>query len=373
VSVKRVERADGPRYIVWWKNDLRQTQNKTFRRKADADAFDAKIKLAKRSGDLEVIDAGKETLNQFHQEWRRLYAEHHLATKTLVEYDRYLKQDILPALGHRSLRKITPLIVQAFASELAVAGRGDSATRKILTILQGVLQRAVEWQRITTNPVRAVRKPTAKPRSKPEPISPSGVEAIRSQMAMKDAALVSVMAYAGLRPGEALALTWGDIHKRTIVVNKAVSLGEEKDTKTGRERSVPLRKALAQDLKKWKLKSGRPSDDQLVFPAKLGGLWRDHDYRNWRKRNFMTAVEMSGVVCPRPYDLRHCCASLRFAEGVNPAEIASEMGHSLETLLGTYTHVIKELAGQGVVSGDKLIGAARRVHILVTRDDAVAQ
>jgi integrase len=187
----------------------------------------------------------------------------------------------------------------------------------------------------------------------------------------RDAVLVSVMAYAGLRPGEALALTWGDIHKQTILVNKAVSLGEEKDTKTSKERSVPLRKALGQDLKKWRLKSGRPNDDQLIFPAKAGGIWQDHDYRNWRKRNFTTAVEASGIACSRPYDLRHCCASLRFAEGINPVEIANEMGHSLETLLRTYTHVIKELAGQGVVSGDDLVRQARRVHILVTRRDAI--
>ena len=50
MSVKKIERLDGPRYIVWWKNERRETRNKTFRRKADADAFDAKIKLAKRSG-----------------------------------------------------------------------------------------------------------------------------------------------------------------------------------------------------------------------------------------------------------------------------------------------------------------------------------
>ena len=285
---------------------------------------------------------------------------------------------ITPQLQHekkreREQRKVTPLVVQTFAAGLTADGRGDSATRKILTILQGVLQRAVEWQRIAINPVSAVRKPSAKPKSKPEPIVPTGVEAIRRAMSERDAVLVSVMAYAGLRPGEALALTWGDIRKRTIVVNKAVSLGEEKDTKTGKERSVPLRKALAQDLRKWKLKSGRPSDDQLVFPAKAGGLWQDHDYRDWRKRSFTTAVEAAGVACPRPYDLRHCCASLRFAEGANPAEIANEMGHSLETLLRTYTHVIKDLAGQGVVSGDDLIRQARRVHILVTRAAAIGR
>lgn len=36
---------------------------------------------------------------------------------------------------------------------------------------------------------------------------PAEVEMIRSAMGPRDAALVSVLAYAGLRPGEALALT----------------------------------------------------------------------------------------------------------------------------------------------------------------------
>jgi hypothetical protein len=54
VSVKKVERQDGPRYVVWWKDDLRRTRNKTFRLKGDADAFDAKICGARnaRVGDV---------------------------------------------------------------------------------------------------------------------------------------------------------------------------------------------------------------------------------------------------------------------------------------------------------------------------------
>jgi integrase len=31
-------------------------------------------------------------------------------------------------------------------------------------------------------------------------------------------ALVSVFAYAGLRPGKALALTWGDVRERTLLI-----------------------------------------------------------------------------------------------------------------------------------------------------------
>ncbi|MGZ4367096.1 MAG: tyrosine-type recombinase/integrase, partial [Gaiellaceae bacterium] len=66
-----------------------------------------------------------------------------------------------------------------------------------------------------------------------------------------------------------------------------------------------------------------------------------------------------GIESPRPYDLRHSLASLLFAEGMNPAEIAERMGHSLETLLRTYTHVIEELRGAEREPAETLIAKAR--------------
>ena len=45
--------------------------------------------------------------------------------------------------------------------------------------------------------------------------------------------------------------------------------------------------------------------------------------------------------CDRPFH----GLSLLFAEGINPAEIAEQMGHSLQTLLTTYVHIIEELRG----------------------------
>ena len=181
---------------------------------------------------------------------------------------------------------------------------------------------------------------------------------------------MSLIAYAGLRPGEALALRWGDIREHSVFVTKAVSLGEEKGTKTGKERVVPLMKPVIQDLNEWKMVSGRPDDNTLVFPASDGGLWKDHDYRNWRKRVFKPAANPLGIA--KPYDLRHSYASLRFAERANPAEIADEMGHSLEVLFSTYAHLIAELKGAGPVSAEALILEARCGHILTTSSEDAA-
>ena len=54
--------------------------------------------------------------------------------------------------------------------------------------------------------------------------------------------------YAGLRPGEALALQWQDIREKTILVERALSLGDEADTKTTAHRTVRLLAPLRADL-----------------------------------------------------------------------------------------------------------------------------
>jgi hypothetical protein len=107
---------------------------------------------------------------------------------------------------------------------------------------------------------------------------------------------------------------------------------------------------------------GRPGDDQPVFPMRDGRGWTDSAYRNWRRKIFTPAAKSVGIEKPRPYDLRHSYASLLFAEGMNPAEIAEQLGHSIQTLLKTYTHVMEELRGQPRGPGEELIRDARGQH-----------
>src|SRR4029453_12108009 len=174
-----------------------------------------------------------------------------------------------------------------------------------------------------------------------------------------DAGLVSCLAYGGLRPGEALALRWADVRGQTIVVDKALALGETKETKTRRNRTVRLLKPLASDLAAWRMDCGRPPDSEHVLPMKSGGLWTDSAYRNWRTKVYVPAAKAVGIKSPRLYDIPHSAASLMFAEGRTPAEIAQHMGHSIQTLLGTYTHVIEELRGKPTKTADDLVRKAR--------------
>jgi integrase len=363
VSIERVDRASGPVWRVRWRDDRGRNRSKVLGRKRDAEAFDAEVRRLKRTRELGKLDAGKQTLADFGDEWWRLYADPNLARKTLELYAMLWDAHVLPRLGDLALRDLTPETIQRFQVELQADGVGVVSIRKALTLLHGVLQRACEWGRIPSNPAAAIRKPPARGKRAVTRLPPTIVERIRGVLLadgrLRDATLISVLAYAGLRPGEALALTWGHVRNRTLLVEAAVSLGELRDTKTGQRRAVALLGPLAQDLSEWRLACGRPPDEELVFPDRRGRFWTADAYRNWRRRIYVPAAVACGVTNPRPYDLRHSFVSLLIHEGRSVVEVARQAGHSPKMALDTYAHVFDEFALEDRLPAEEQIRRAR--------------
>jgi integrase len=125
-----------------------------------------------------------------------------------------------------------------------------------MVLLQPIFSIAIEWGEASTNPVSVVRKPRQGRRKAVRPLPPEDVKRIRADMLGRNdhrsATLVSVLAYAGLRPGEALALQWRHVRERTLLVEQTVSDGGLTLQKTGRVyRTVDLLHALADDLLEW--------------------------------------------------------------------------------------------------------------------------
>jgi hypothetical protein len=128
----------------------------------------------------------------------------------------------------------------------------------------------------------SVRKPPSRRKREVKVLPPGMIEGLRAQVPLRDAVLVSVLAYAGLRPGEALALCWRHIGERTITVEGSVSFGELKETKTNSSRTVRLLAPLARDLAEWRMAQGRFGNDELLFPRADGKPWTRDDWNNWR-------------------------------------------------------------------------------------------
>ena len=196
---------------------------------------------------------------------------------------------------------------------------------------------------------------------------------------------MSLLAYAGLRPGEALSLHWADVRDRTLLIQHGLSDGAIKDTKTEDHRTVRLLAPLAADLKEWRMLQGRPAFNTLVIPGKLGEPWTEDAYGSWARQAFARALALAtgrkvddpaARPCPtckaapgnqcrtpngrqaknphatrsrpdadgRPYDLRHSFASLLLHEGRSDRiYVSRQLGHNAQLTLSTYGHVIDEL------------------------------
>jgi integrase len=357
---RKVKRKHGYVWEIRYRAEGRH-KGRVFDRKSDAEDFQAEVRRRKRLGTLAQLHAGDELLADFAVEWWRVHAKPNLAPSTLHRYSQVWDSHVLPRLGTYRLKEITPEVVANLRADMTEAGVGDATTRKALFLLQGVLGLAVVRGAIAINPVKAVKKPRQVSRPV-RPVAPEAVEAIRRRLRLRDATLVSVLAYAGLRPGEALALHWEHVRERTLLIESSISLGREKPTKTNATRTVRLLAPLAQDLAEWRLACGRPDGRAFIFPRRDGRPWSDDDYRNWRDRIFRPAAAGAGVDKPRPYDLRHSFVSLLIHEGVSIVEVARQAGHSPEECLRTYAHTFEEFDPAERTSAEAAIAAARKTE-----------
>lgn len=348
----------GKAWRVRWKEGDRW-RSRTFDAKRDALLFDAELRRRRRLGTLSALDLGTESLDQYvTQVWTPTYAAG-LATKTQRVYAAVYDEHIAPTLGSIPLRQLTSEAIGRWQSDRLAAGAGPSVVRKALVLLGGILQRAAESGRIASNPARFVRKAPIPQRAEVRPLAPAVVERMRAASSARDAVLLSVLAYAGLRPGEALGLRWSDVRERTILVERSVSAGVVKSTKTGQTRAVRLLAPLAADLREWRMRCGRPPDHELIFPGHDGKPWSEPAWQSWRRRGFARALKAAGVKHARPYDLRHSFASLLLHEGRSVIDVARQLGHGAQLTLGTYGHVIHELEDAPRQDAETVISAAR--------------
>jgi integrase len=192
---------------------------------------------------------------------------------------------------------------------------------------------------------------------------------------LRDATLLVVLAYAGLRPQEALALEWRHVRERTLLVERAVSDGQLKVLKNRRQpRTVSLLVPLRDDLATWRAACREPSLSTPVFPSAAGTFWRATDWRNWRKRVYKPVATEVGIDGARPYDLRHAFASLLIHEGrLSVVEIAAQLGHNPTVCLDTYAHVMaEERDGEHISAEEQIVQARAALNAATTAEEQLS-
>jgi integrase len=273
-----------------------------------------------------------------------------------------IRGDVMAALGDRPASKITTREVNELLATVSATGASASTVNKYRAVISAVFNHGCKPATFALpgNPVSGADR-----RREPSPdalvfYSPAEIEAIARAFAEglhrdprfpavsdservarqagdeRDAELVRVAAYAGLRQGELLALRWRDVDfaGSALTVARAMSAGIESTTKSGRVRRVPLADQAAAALDRLSRREHFTAPGELVFCNVLG---RPLDGSALRRR-YRRAQVASEVGLLRFHDLRHTFGSLLAARGVDVVTIQKAMGHSALSTTSRYLH-----------------------------------
>jgi integrase len=344
-TIEPYDTTAGKRYRVRYrKPDRTQTDKRGFRTKRDAELFLASVEVSKARGEFIDATAAKATIGPLGAAW--LARQSHLKPSALRPLESAWRIHVLPAWGSVAVADVRKTTVQQWVSELTLGDpdatpprkpKGATLVIRSYGILAAILDDAVSDRRTLSNPARGVSLPR---KVKKPHVYLSHEQVHELAAASKYPGLVLVLAYCGIRWGEATALKVKHLdmpRRRLMIEENAVQVGSVIHVgtpKNHKKRTVPFPKFLAKQLAHQCEGKGR---DDLVFPDENRHYLRaarvHEDNMSW----FAYAIKRAGVPRITPHDLRHSAASFAVSAGANVKVVQKMLGHSSAAMtLDTY-------------------------------------
>ncbi len=340
-SVKKRSTTNGPRYDVRYRTPTGAVRGKTFRIRRDAERFANTVEADVLRGHWVDPRAGRETLEQYGNEW--LAHRPNLRVRTRELYEQQLRSHTYPALGAIELAKLSPKIVREWHADLTrSSGLGANTAAKCYRLLRSILSTAVADELLARNP--CVVHGAGVERTAERPVATAEqVWAIALGIGDRYRCLVLIAGFVGLRLGEVLGLERRHVNllHGTVTVeqqeqqlaNGELVIGPPK-TEAG-VRTLALPPFLVKELEQHLARFCGPGFGDRVFPGERGGALRRHVLgKEWH--NAIRAVELPAGF--RFHDLRHTANTLTAAAGASTKELMHRMGHVSSQAALRYQH-----------------------------------
>lgn len=316
-----------------------------------------------------TLPSGRQRLGPFLEDWLTVVLPStHIRPSTVANYALVVRKHLIPGLGHQWLNKLRPEDVQRFLNEKATS-LSPRSVQNLRTLLGAALQHAMKWGYVARNVARLTNPPRLE-RKEVVPLSP--MEARRLLEESKEDrlyALYTVALAIGLRKGEVSALRWADVDLEAATLRVTGTLkrvtGEglvRDEPKTSRSRrTVPLPQVCLDGLQAHRVAQAlerlaqgeRWQDLGYVFTSPVGSPL---DPRNLT-RHFEAACRHAELPKTRFHDLRHTCASLLLAQGVQPRVVMETLGHSgIAITMDLYAHVMPSQQREAADRMQSLLG-----------------
>ena len=251
-----------------------------------------------------------------------------LRDRTLGEYVRQVRREIVPRLGPRCCGDLTAADAQRLHDELSA--RPILANRVVSLLAQLWRWAAAHGECSGINPCAAVERHEERRRERH--LTRGQLELLgaslrrlttEGKIAPRIAPMVRLIALTGCRPGEVKGLPWDsvDLDRRVLRL---------RDAKTG-DRDVWLNAAALATLRAL----DRPNNSPWVFPSPREPRRPQGEFRKpWR-----ALLRAAGIWHVEPYVLRHTFASESEALGNSVFMTAALLGHSIGRREMTHRYV----------------------------------
>lgn len=336
------------------------------------DRREAQQRLTEMLGqhDGEGLVASKNTtVVQFIHLWLDNKAKE-ITPRTYQSYETVLRLYVIPHLGGMRLQKLGKGHIQALWTNLRENhGLSPKSIQLTHTVFGQVLRAAVEDRILSRDPSKGVKtykvEQTTKKTLTPKQVAlfletARGVTKTCSWSRPQQWYTVfHLLLTTGMRPSEALALSWEDLDldEGTAVVHKALHQHEpgKWEVRSGTKTQAGRRKVNLPASTVQVLRDHRQSQARIILEAGSGYLRSGRVFagkqgqvlnpvvvsRKWRQYIKLAGLP-EGI---RLYDARHTHATILMASGANPKVVADRLGHAdIQTTLQTYSHVSPELA-----------------------------
>ena len=344
IERRQQKRPDGSRAPVKWRARYTgpdgKERSRTFKRKIDAEDWLVEQEAAKKSGKWVDPDAGKITVGEWADQY--MAARFDLKPKTRASYENLLRSCIKPTFGDFALSAVESSHVDIWVAALVDKGLSASRVRQAYVVLGAILKKAVTRHLIASSPCAVDNLPRLNPKER-RALTADQVALLAAAIAEPYDLLALVLAYVGIRYGEATALRRGRcnlLRNRLLIseslaeVNGCFHFGA---TKNHQDRTVVVPKFVTARLERHLEEHVDSDPSALVFASPSGGPLA---YSNFRHRHWDTAVKVAGLPMPMGiHTLRHTYASLAAKAGASLKMIQTQLGHGDPSLtLRLYQH-----------------------------------
>lgn len=333
-----------------------------------------------------AVEPSRITVAAFLERWIE-HMQGQVSPRSHERYAEIARKNIAPLLGGTALTKLRPeQISQAYATALASGRRDGSGGLSARTVnhmhrvLREALQQALRWQMLARNPADAAPPPKVERKQMSVLDTDATIELIEAARPYRIFVPILLGALCGLRRGEIAALRWRSVNLATGQLTVCASIEQtragcrEKETKSGRARTVALPATLIEELRAHRANQAqellllgiRLTDDHYVVMQADGTSLQP----NTLTRVFTDFIQARGLKRVRFHDLRHSHATHMLAAGIHPKIASERLGHSkVGITLDLYSHVMPGMQAEAAAAVDGAMQAAqqRRTQMLANR------